>query len=585
MANEASNSITVEIDVPARLRDGTVLRANVYRPAGSGRWPALLMRFPYGKDVLPGIDGFDPIEAARRGYVVIVQDTRGSGTSDGDCAPGQDDNPFMFDAEDGLDTIAWAAGLPYCDGQVGMFGGSYGAYTQLAPAIFQPPALKALVPIATVADPLDGLIFRGGAFELGLAAFWHLMMGSGQLVRHHAQDAQMRQSALDTWASEFDALGGGGYASLPLREFAPLLRQGLSRTFFDWVSAPMDRTKGPSAPVNFLDKSDRLRIPSLHVGCWYDIFLAHTLTYFRAMRANGIPTKLVIGPWVHGRTYNPIGELNFGIGAQSMTMGMRAGLNSLQLRWFDHWLKGRDTGMMTEAPIALFVMGANVWRDELEWPLARAVNTQWYLHQGGVLSRDMPGAETPDSYEYDPADPVPTLGGAILLTPEYTAGPLNQQAIEARDDVLTYTSGAFDRDTEVTGPIAVHLWAVSSTPDTDFVARLTDVTPDGRSINLTDGILRARFRNFSLGETPTLIEPGTAYRYVIDLWATCNVFLAGHRIRLQVTSSCFPRWDRNPNTGHSFGVDADMQVARQQILHDREHPSHVVLPMISAAEQ
>ena len=141
------------------------------------------------------------------------------------------------------------------------------------------------------------------------------------------------------------------------------------------------------------------------------------------MRANGIPTKLVIGPWVHGRTYNPIGELNFGIGAQSMTMGMRAGLNSLQLRWFDHWLKGRDTGMMTEAPIALFVMGANVWRDELEWPLARAVNTQWYLHQGGVLSRDMPGAETPDSYEYDPADPVPTLGGAILLTPEYTAGP------------------------------------------------------------------------------------------------------------------------------------------------------------------
>jgi putative CocE/NonD family hydrolase len=262
---------------------------------------------------------------------------------------------------------------------------------------------------------------------------------------------------------------------------------------------------------------------------------------------------------------------------------MRTDLNSLQLRWFDHWLKARDTGIMAEAPITLFVMGTNVWRDEPEWPLARAVNTSRYLREGGRLSRQMPGAEAPDIYEYDPANPVPTAGGAILLTPEYTAGPVNQQAVEARDDVLTFTSEPFESDTEVTGPILVHLWAISSAPDTDFVVRLTDVSPSGRSINLTDGILRARFRDFRLGQPPTLIEPGQAYHYVIDLWATCNVFLAGHRIRLQVTSSCFPRWDRNANTGHPFGVDAEMQVARQQILHDREHPSHVVLPMIDGA--
>jgi putative CocE/NonD family hydrolase len=255
----------------------------------------------------------------------------------------------------------------------------------------------------------------------------------------------------------------------------------------------------------------------------------------------------------------------------------------LQLRWFDHWLKGIDTGIMAEPPIKLFVMGANVWRDEQEWPLARARNTPYYLHADGRLNPDEPGAETPDHYTYDPADPVPTRGGALLMTPEYPAGPFDQRRIEARPDVLVYTTPPLERDAEVTGPITVHLWASSSAPDTDFVARLTDIYPDGRVINLTDGIVRARYRNFTQGEPPSTIEPGRPYAYVIDLWATSNVFKAGHRIGLQVTSSCFPRWDRNPNTGHPFGADAELRVAHQQILHDREHPSHVVLPLIDPA--
>ena len=238
--------------------------------------------------------------------------------------------------------------------------------------------------------------------------------------------------------------------------------------------------------------------------------------------------------------------------------------------------------MLAEAPIKLFVMGANVWREEPQWPLARATDTPYYLRAGGRLSPEPPGAEPPDRYAYDPADPVPTRGGALLLTPEYPAGPLDQRPIEARPDVLVFTTPPLERDTEVTGPVRVQLWAASSAPDTDFVARLVDVYPDGRSINLTDGIVRARYRDFRTGASPSLIEPGQAYAYEIDLWATSNVFKAGHRIGLQVTSSCFPRWDRNPNTAHPFGADAELRIARQEILHDQAHPSHVVLPFVPA---
>jgi putative CocE/NonD family hydrolase len=569
-------AVAVDFDVPARMRDGTILRANIYRPAVNGRWPVLLTRLPYGKD-LPGAGAdLDPAQAARRGYTVIVQDTRGRGASDGDWSS------MGSEADDSVDTIAWAADLPCSDGQVAMFGGSYMGFTQWAAALQQPPALKAIAPIATWADPLNGMLYRGGAFQLGSTAFWHLLMGLGDLSRRHARDSQALGSALSAWAREFDALGTNGYDALPLADFAPLRRQGLAPAFFDWLAARLDRAQEPCASLTILGKHDRIQIPSLIVGCWYDIFLADTITHYQVMRVQGTPTRLLIGPWVHGRTINPLGERNFGIGAQAASIDLRTDLGALQLRWFDHWLKGRDTGMMAEPPITLFVMGTNVWRDEQEWPPARAAPTPWYLHEDGGLSPEMPGAEAPDRYDYDPADPVPTRGGALLMTPEYPAGPYDQRAIEARSDVLTYTSMPLERDTEVTGPITVHLWAVSSAPDTDFVARLTDVWPDGRSFNVTDGIVRARYRNFAHGEPPTPIESGRAYDYVIDLWATCNVFRADHRIRLQVTSSCFPRWDRNPNTGHPFGADAELRIAHQIILHDREHPSHVVLPLVPA---
>jgi putative CocE/NonD family hydrolase len=244
---------------------------------------------------------------------------------------------------------------------------------------------------------------------------------------------------------------------------------------------------------------------------------------------------------------------------------------------------------LSEAPVKIFVMGANIWRDEQEWPLARAEETRYYLHSAGsantlhgdgTLSTLPPAFEMPDTYDYDPEHPVMTRGGALLMTPEYRPGVFDQRVTEERSDVLVYSTPVLEEDLEVTGPIEVHLWAQSSAPDTDFVARLVDVHPDGYAQNLTDGIIRARYREYPQGAAPSLIEPGRAYEYVIDLWATSNVFLRGHRLRLDITSSNFPRWDRNPNTGHDFGVDSELAVARQTILHDTDHPSYVLLPII-----
>ncbi len=563
----------VELDVPAAVRDGTVLRANIYRPAGEGRWPVLLTRLPYGKDLPLGTAILDPVQAARRGYVVIVQDTRGRFRSDGDW------EPFTREAEDGFDTVDWAAGLANSDGQVGMYGVSYFGFTQWSAATLQPPALKAMIPFETWSDPLNGLVFRGGALELGTLASWHLQQGFDVLVRRHRQDPAALSGAITNLAGELDALGSEGYWSLPLSSFAPHQRQSVAPSFFDVISRPMDPSLAESFTI--AGKHARVQAPTFNLGGWYDIFLPDTIAAFQAMRAAGRPTKMLIGPWSHRTQRNPVGEVNFGFGAQTGLIDLRQDLGNLQLRWFDHWLKGIDTGIMAEPPIKLFVMGRNVWRDEPAWPLARAVDTPFYMRGGGGLTREAPGDdETPDAYTYDPRDPVPTRGGALLMTPEFPDGPVDQRSIESRPDVLVYRTDPLARDTEVTGPIRVRLFAASSAPDTDFVARLVDVDAQGRSLNLTDGILRARYRDAQRGGPVRLIQPGEPVVYDIDLWSTSNVFLAGHRIGVQVTSSSFPRWDRNPNTGHPFGADAELRAAHQTILHDAAHPSCVILPLV-----
>jgi putative CocE/NonD family hydrolase len=259
-------------------------------------------------------------------------------------------------------------------------------------------------------------------------------------------------------------------------------------------------------------------------------------------------------------------------------------LHAIQLRWFDHFLKGVSNGVLDEAPIRLFVMGDNRWRDEYEWPLARTQYTNVYLRSSGKanslrgnggLSFSAPGEEPPDHYVYNPQDPVPTRGGTTL---GLALGVFDQTKIEEREDVLIYTGDVLSTDLEVTGPLSLKLFAASSAPDTDFTAKLVDVRPDGYAQNIAEGVIRARFRE-SLS-TPTLITPEKVYEYTIDLWATSHVFKAGHRLRLEVSSSNFPRYDRNPNTGHDFGADTELRTARQTIFHDNRYPSHLVLPVI-----
>ena len=590
MSIQVDQKITIDFDVPAKMRDGTILRANVYRPVGDGQWPVLLTRLPYGKDLPIGASMLDPTQVARRGYVVIVQDTRGRWTSEGEWIP------FFHEALDGVDTIEWASRLPQSNGSVGMYGISYFGFTQWSAALHQPAALKAMSPFQTWNDPLNGVVFRGGALELGSAGSWQLMMGLDVLMRRHRGDPQTLGRSINLLAKEMDALGNLGYWSLPLREFEPLKRHNVAPFFFENFSRPMDRGHELIQPMTIVGKHENVTVPTLNWGGWYDIFLQDTINNFNTMREQGSTpaarqSKLIIGPWTHGGLLNPIGEMNFGFGSSAAFIDLQMDFVSWQLRWFDHWLKGLDTGMLQEAPIKLFVMGTNAWRDEQEWPLARAVETRYYLHSNGqantlhgngYLTTDLPDEQEPaaDHYAYDPADPVITRGGALLMSPEYRAGPFNQRPTESREDVLVFTTGELKEDLEVTGPITVHLWAISSAPDTDFVARLVDIHPDGYAQNLTDGIIRARYRNFARGEAPSLIEPGRAYEYKIDLWSTSNVFRAGHRIRLDVTSSNFPRWDRNPNTGHEFGTGSEIAVARQAILHDREHPSYVTLPIV-----
>lgn len=570
------SDVTVSFDVPAAVRDGTILRANIYQPAEGGPWPAVLVRTPYNKNLATTSLYLDLLRLARTGYIVIVQDVRGRFASDGEFSYKQSE------AEDGYDTVEWASRLPGCSGNVGMAGASYLGFSQWAAASLQPPHLKAIMPAVIGDDPRNGRFWRGGALELGSRVYWLLTSLAVDMAnkRNQAAPAAEKQAAVEAIAAEVDRLRGEGYWSLPVHEFAPLQRLGL----------PLDILNDPPADTDasfFSAKAayPAIQVPAYNIGGWYDIGLQGTLNNYSALRQAGSTTaarqgKVIMGPWSHLSQTNIVGGMDFGLRSSMGFIDLQTDMTGVAQRWFDCWLKGIDNGIVQEPPVKIFIMGGNVWRSEQEWPLARTAYTPYYLHGNGGLSTTAPAEESADHYTYDPKDPTPTRGGALLMNMLYGAGVQDQRPLEARPDVLVYTSAPLARDVEVTGPVTVKLWAASDAPDTDFVARLVDVHPDGLAQNLTDGILRARYRN---GEMPELLEPGRAYELTIDLWSTANVFKAGHSIRLDVASASFPRWDRNPNTGDTSG--AAIRPARQTILHDSRHPSHVLLPIIPGSKK
>lgn len=557
IAREAPYEVEARAEVKIPMRDGVELSANVFLPKADGPFPVILMRTPYGKGGTQG--GLGHFFAAR-GYAFVSQDCRGRGTSQGEWTP------FVNEARDGEDTRRWVLDQSWSNGNIGTTGGSYVGFTQWASAPNAGDSLKAMFPIVPLVEPYGDVAYVGGAFRLSLMMGWGAGVSGNPAVRgwnSQQWDKAFRTLPLRTWDT---AIGTK----------VQYLRDWVAHTQFD------DYWKQGTVRGRFGD----ITAPMYVVDGWYDIFAKSVFEHVGAVRKTSRSklarnnVHVLMGPWVHGISKNgKVGELDFGKEAM-------VDLNALQAEWFDHWLKGAPTGVEGLPPFRIFVMGRNQWRDEKEWPLARTRYTPYYfqsrgsantLDGDGRLSMSAPDAQqAADRFVYDPNEPVPTLGGCNLG--KCPTGPHDQTEAEKRQDVLVFTSDALTSPLEATGPVKVVLYAASSATDTDWTAKLVDVYPDGRPINLCDGILRARYRESA--DKPSLIEPGKVYCYDIDLWVTSNVFLPGHKIRVEISSSNFPRFDRNPNTGHAFGADAELIKATQTVYHDAQHTSHILLPVI-----
>ena len=566
-----SKKLIVERDVETPMRDGVVLRADVYRLDSVDPLPILLQRTPYGK-------GFSQnsfaLMAAERGYAVVIQDTRGMWASEGQGYP------FIYEREDGYDSVEWAASQPWANGKAGMFGGSYVGMTQLAAASMNPPSLKTIVPAITTCNPVN-ILYGGGEIQLVTAVSWSLLAWALQAIMRSPANPTEKAQLMGQLITLVDGMSQGEtFKFQPIIDLPLIGRNGLVNILSDAYAHP------PFDPYwqLILYNYETLKIPIFHIGGWYDLFIASTLSDYVGIRQQGnLQQKVLIGPWYHGPYDNLVGEVDFGLQAS----GMLVLPDEIQLRWFDYWLKGINNGIMQEPPLQIFVMGDNLWRTENEWPLRRTHYSTNYLHsQGaantlhgnGTLNMNAPSIEPVDSFVYDPNNPVPTRGGnTCCWSPALPPGAYDQRKVEERPDVLVYTSLPLENDLEVTGPIEVHLWASSNAPDTDFTAKLVDVGPCGYARNVQDGIQRAKYR---VSGGSSLLIPGEVYEFTISLGATSNVFKTGHRLRLEISSSNFPRFDRNTNTGQPPGTDVTLRPAYQTIFHDSEHPSHIILPNI-----
>jgi len=554
----------VEHSVAAKMRDGVMLRADIYRPKTDGKFPVLLVRTPYDKT---GETNFG-LKAAARGYVVIAQDVRGRFTSEGEWYT------FKNESRDGYDTVEWAAALPYSNGKVGMFGGSYVGATQFLAAIAKPPHLAGICPNVTASNYHDGWAYQGGAFEQWFNESWATGLSMNTMRRR----VDLAGNAL------------GWTKILPLRAY-PVLEapeaEGLAPYFSDWLAHPNFDEYWKQISIE--DHYEQVQVPVFNLGAWYDIFLGGTLrNYARLKKEAGSETarrgqRLLVYVGGHAGGWN-----NRKVGAVDFGEKLPIDGDELTLRWYDMLLKGEANGVEKEKPVKIFVMGKNEWREEDDWPLARAKSTKYYLHSTGVangvagngaLSLVAPAEEKPDQYVFDPSDATPTIGGPLCCGALPTGiGPEDQRPAEARGDVLVYTTPTFAKDTEVTGPVSLDLFVSSSAVDTDSTGMLVDVWPNGFAQNLTSGILRLRYRNSQ--EKPELANPGETYHITMDLWSTSNVFLAGHKLRLEVSSSNFPRFDRNLNTGEEQARSTRMVKATNVIYHDKARPSALVLPIV-----
>jgi hypothetical protein len=554
------------LNIPVPMRDGINLSADIWLPPssrGSGPWPALLLRTIYDNQEARYIGWAR--EFTNRGYAVIMQDCRGRGDSDGDWIP------YVCELYDGYDTHQWIGEQDWCDGNLGTFGLSYPGFTQTLPATLRSKYLKAVAPIASQQDNyghhrVNGVIHHNVAF-----AFLNMLGRSMQYesLKHFDQDTFFFELPIDT-------------AMEKVSNTHPYYKGVMEHEQYDeWWSS-----------YSLRDKYHEMAIPSLFITGWFDSLSNENFKLFNGWTKKAktedarSKTKLIIGPWSH--QIAPWGRVPMGKNGEyaDRTFGKQAlsDVIEMHMHWYDQRLKGIDTGVDEEAPIKLFVMGKNTWRDEYEWPLERTEWTKFYLSSagnavdgGGGLHPEIKTSDrTSDSFIYDPGDPVPSLGSQYQ-TYDF-CGPHDRSHIQRRPDVLTFTTDVLTEDMEITGPISATIWASSDAKDTDFTATLTDLEPDGKAIALCEGIVRARFRNGT--ENPQMMVPGEIYKFEIDMWNTSNSFIKGHRIRIEISSSNFPRYNRNLNSGNPIASDIDITLANQTVYHGIQYPSYINLPVI-----
>lgn len=580
-----SSNILIEKDVMVAMRDSVRLATDVYRPDDGQKHPVLVMKSPYDKDDFWVVHELicSPLEAAARGYAVVIQDDRGRFKSEGTWR-------FGDEGKDAYDTVEWAAAQEWSDGNVGLYGNCGLGYAPWFGAIEQPPHLKAIFSYVSTANFYEGWTYTtGGAFHLGFNLPWVGFIGTDTLARAELPPDELAQ-VLGTLA-EVANLGNTPAETaehlplhLPLIDTPAACRLDYWR---EWLSHPSYDDfwqKSDAVP-----HADRIQVPVLHATGWYDICAKGHMKMHGALMAHGDErvreqSRFVIGPWDHSAYYNHretySGERDFGVAT-----GPRF-LAPMIFEWFDHWLKGEPATFMPDSKVRYFQLGENVWKEDVAWPPAHT-KVEYHLHSrgransrfgNGTLSTDRPGIEPLDSYVYDPLDPVLSVGGMTMMM---TSGIYDQAANEERQDILVYSTPRLASPVAIAGPVTVTLFASSSTPDTDFTAKLVDVEPNGYCANITEGIVRARYRNGT--DREEFLTPGEVTEFQIELYDTAHTFKADHCIRLEISSSNFPIFDRNLNSTvtPALGTEGDAQKAVQQVFHDEDHASYVVLPVVS----
>jgi len=576
-------SMVVDRDVEAQMRDGTILRADVYRPAVPGPVPTLLMRTPYDRSQPMAVGANpDPLSATARGYAVVMQDVRGRYGSDGRFVP------FVHEANDGYDTVEWLAAQPWCDGNVGMYGTSYVGYTQWMAASQQPPHLRAIAPVVATSDLHDHWVYEGGAQSLWFDVSW-LMVSLGpdlleKLLPGDTARAARLTAAIDHMGDHVPASQGAVPPVFDDAQSADIYRT--------WLAHP-ERDDFWKA-LSPREAHSRIQVPVFNSAGWFDVFIGGSLANHAGMTGPAATaaarggSRLVVGPWRHAQPLlaDPAGQVTYGLGSTAGGMD----LVGLQMAFFDRWLRGADApAPEADPPVRLFILGEDRWRSEEAWPLARAVSTDYHLRSSGAanslggdgrLDVAAPAADEPaDTFLADPRDPVPTIGGNLCCWQIVNEpGSFDQRGVEEREDVLVYSTPPLTADLEVTGPVRLRVFVSSEAPDFDVTAKLMDVRPDGRAFNLAEGIRRVRYRNGTDHAEP--LPVGEVADIEVDLIATANLFRAGHQIRLEVAASNWPRFDANPQTGAAAAAGSTPRVARHTVHHDAAHPSRLVLPVV-----